>query len=129
MQAARLTRLFRERLPDTELTLHSHNTRGMGLANVLASIGAGRLRADPRARAGPSARRLTGDIEETSAAASAGMAGVPCQTCIRLPPSLVRLAQCRHSQAAPRTPDESPCWLGRMRVRSGSRVNAGPLPG
>ena len=41
MQVARLTRLFRERLPDTELTLHSHNTRGMGLANVLASIGAG----------------------------------------------------------------------------------------
>jgi hydroxymethylglutaryl-CoA lyase len=36
----------RERWPDTELTLHFHNTRGMGLANVLAGIEAGADRFD-----------------------------------------------------------------------------------
>jgi hydroxymethylglutaryl-CoA lyase len=40
------TRAFRERWPDTELTLHFHNTRGMGLANVLAAIDAGADRFD-----------------------------------------------------------------------------------
>ena len=45
-QVAQLTRAFRERWPDTELTLHFHNTRGMGLANVLAGIDAGADRFD-----------------------------------------------------------------------------------
>ena len=45
-QVARLTRAFRERFADTELTLHFHNTRGMGLANVLAGIDAGADRFD-----------------------------------------------------------------------------------
>jgi hydroxymethylglutaryl-CoA lyase len=36
----------RERWPGTELTLHFHNTRGMGLANVLAGIEAGADRFD-----------------------------------------------------------------------------------
>ena len=45
-QVARLTRAFRERFPDTELTLHFHNTRGMGLANVLAGIDVGADRFD-----------------------------------------------------------------------------------
>lgn len=45
-QVAALTRSFRERWPDTELTLHFHNTRGMGLANVLAGINAGADRFD-----------------------------------------------------------------------------------
>lgn len=45
-QVQQLTRAFRERWPDTELTLHFHNTRGMGLANVLAAIGAGADRFD-----------------------------------------------------------------------------------
>ena len=45
-QVAALTRKFRERWPDTELTLHFHNTRGMGLANVLAGIDAGAERFD-----------------------------------------------------------------------------------
>ena len=40
-QVAELTAAFRQRWPDTELTLHFHNTRGMGLANVLAGIDAG----------------------------------------------------------------------------------------
>lgn len=43
---ASLTRTVRERWPDTELTLHFHNTRGMGLANVLAAIDAGASRFD-----------------------------------------------------------------------------------
>ena len=45
-QVARLTRAFRERFQSTELTLHFHNTRGMGLANVLAGIDAGADRFD-----------------------------------------------------------------------------------
>jgi hydroxymethylglutaryl-CoA lyase len=45
-QVAALVRGFRQRWPDTELTLHFHNTRGMGLANVLASIDAGADRFD-----------------------------------------------------------------------------------
>ena len=45
-QVARLTRAFRERFAKTELTLHFHNTRGMGLANVLAGIAAGADRFD-----------------------------------------------------------------------------------
>ncbi|TXI70770.1 MAG: hydroxymethylglutaryl-CoA lyase [Limnohabitans sp.] len=45
-QVAQLTQAFRERWPDTELTLHFHNTRGMGLANVLAAIDAGADRFD-----------------------------------------------------------------------------------
>ena len=45
-QVARLTRAFRERFAHTELTLHFHNTRGMGLANVLAGIDAGADRFD-----------------------------------------------------------------------------------
>jgi len=45
-QVAQLVRDFHARLPGTELTLHFHNTRGMGLSNVLASIDAGADRFD-----------------------------------------------------------------------------------
>jgi hydroxymethylglutaryl-CoA lyase len=45
-QVAALTQAFVQRWPATELTLHFHNTRGMGLANVLAGIDAGALRFD-----------------------------------------------------------------------------------
>ena len=45
-QVAALTAAFRRRWPATELTLHFHNTRGMGLANVLAGIDAGADRFD-----------------------------------------------------------------------------------
>lgn len=45
-QVERLTRIFRQRWPDTELTLHFHNTRGLAIANVLAAIDAGANRFD-----------------------------------------------------------------------------------
>ncbi len=45
-QVATLTRAARLRWPGLELTLHFHNTRGMGLANVLAGIDAGANRFD-----------------------------------------------------------------------------------
>jgi hydroxymethylglutaryl-CoA lyase len=45
-QVASLTRRFRDAWPDIELSLHFHNTRGMGLANVLAGIDAGADRFD-----------------------------------------------------------------------------------
>lgn len=45
-QVLAFTRAVRDRWPDSELTLHFHNTRGMGLANVLAAIDAGADRFD-----------------------------------------------------------------------------------
>ena len=45
-QVSALTQAVRQRWPATELTLHFHNTRGMGLANVLAAIAAGADRFD-----------------------------------------------------------------------------------
>jgi hydroxymethylglutaryl-CoA lyase len=45
-QVAALTAAARARWPGVEFTLHFHNTRGMGLANVLAAIGGGADRFD-----------------------------------------------------------------------------------
>lgn len=45
-QVFTLVQAFRARFPSTELTLHFHNTRGMGLANVLSAIDAGADRFD-----------------------------------------------------------------------------------
>src|SRR5919199_111536 len=41
LQARELLSAARERLPGVELTAHFHNTRGQGLANVLAALEAG----------------------------------------------------------------------------------------
>jgi hydroxymethylglutaryl-CoA lyase len=41
VQVREFFELARERLPDAELTAHFHNTRGQGLANVLAALEAG----------------------------------------------------------------------------------------
>ena len=43
-QVEQLMRGVGERFPDIALTLHFHNTRGMGLANVLAGLAAGVVR-------------------------------------------------------------------------------------
>jgi hydroxymethylglutaryl-CoA lyase len=40
-QVQRLVAATRQRFPEVELTLHFHNTRGMGLANVVAGLNAG----------------------------------------------------------------------------------------
>ena len=45
-QVARLVKRVLERLPAAALTLHFHNTRGLGLANVLAAYEAGARRFD-----------------------------------------------------------------------------------
>jgi len=45
-QVRELTRAVLARFPGTELSLHFHNTRGMGLANVLAGLEAGAARFD-----------------------------------------------------------------------------------
>jgi hydroxymethylglutaryl-CoA lyase len=45
-QVAHLVEAFRRRWPTAALTLHMHNTRGMGLANVLAALQAGADRFD-----------------------------------------------------------------------------------
>ncbi|SAL21472.1 hydroxymethylglutaryl-CoA lyase [Caballeronia peredens] len=45
-QVARLVARVLEHVPAADLTLHFHNTRGLGLANVLAAYGAGARRFD-----------------------------------------------------------------------------------
>jgi hydroxymethylglutaryl-CoA lyase len=45
-QVAALTRAFRARWPHVELALHFHDTRGLGLVNVVAAIDAGADRFD-----------------------------------------------------------------------------------
>ncbi|HTN66952.1 MAG TPA: hydroxymethylglutaryl-CoA lyase [Burkholderiaceae bacterium] len=40
-QVSDICRSFKQRWENTELTLHFHNTRGMGLANALSAVGAG----------------------------------------------------------------------------------------
>lgn len=45
-QVARMCEAAQERFPNLQLTLHFHNTRGMGLANVLAAAQAGIRRFD-----------------------------------------------------------------------------------
>lgn len=45
-QVARLVRRVMQRVPASALTLHFHNTRGLGLANVLAAYEAGARRFD-----------------------------------------------------------------------------------
>lgn len=45
-QVQKLTTAMRDRFPGAELTLHFHNTRGMGLANVLTGLEAGADRFD-----------------------------------------------------------------------------------
>lgn len=45
-QVARMCEALQQRFPDLQLTLHFHNTRGMGLANVLAAVQSGITRFD-----------------------------------------------------------------------------------
>ena len=45
-QVSRMVALLQRQLPDTQLTLHFHNTRGMGLANVVAAVQGGITRFD-----------------------------------------------------------------------------------
>lgn len=45
-QVSRMVAILITQLPDTQLTLHFHNTRGMGLANVLAAVEGGITRFD-----------------------------------------------------------------------------------
>ncbi len=45
-QVSRMVEALQKQLPHTQLTLHFHNTRGMGLANVLAAVQGGITRLD-----------------------------------------------------------------------------------
>jgi hydroxymethylglutaryl-CoA lyase len=45
-QVSRMVDVLQKQLPHTQLTLHFHNTRGMGLANVLAAVQGGITRLD-----------------------------------------------------------------------------------
>jgi hydroxymethylglutaryl-CoA lyase len=45
-QVSRMVEALQQQLPQTQLTLHFHNTRGMGLANVLAAVQGGITRFD-----------------------------------------------------------------------------------
>jgi hydroxymethylglutaryl-CoA lyase len=46
LQVQRLVEALQSQLADVQLTLHFHNTRGMGLANILAAVQAGITRFD-----------------------------------------------------------------------------------
>jgi hydroxymethylglutaryl-CoA lyase len=46
LQVQRLVEALQAQLADVQLTLHFHNTRGMGLANILAAVQAGITRFD-----------------------------------------------------------------------------------
>ena len=45
-QVAQMCEVLQQRFPSLQLTLHFHNTRGMGLANVLAAVQSGITRFD-----------------------------------------------------------------------------------
>lgn len=45
-QVSKMARSLQKKFPDLQLTMHFHNTRGMGLANVLAAAQAGIIRFD-----------------------------------------------------------------------------------
>ena len=45
-QVSRIAESLQKKFPHTQLTMHFHNTRGMGLANVLAAVQAGIVRFD-----------------------------------------------------------------------------------
>ncbi len=45
-QVKRMSEVLQKRFPSLQLTLHFHNTRGMGLANVLAAVQSGIVRFD-----------------------------------------------------------------------------------
>ena len=45
-QVISMSELIQKRFPETQITMHFHNTRGMGLANVLAAVQSGITRFD-----------------------------------------------------------------------------------
>jgi len=45
-QVISMSELMQKRFPETQITMHFHNTRGMGLANVLAAVQSGITRFD-----------------------------------------------------------------------------------
>ncbi len=74
-QVAQMCEQFRQRLPETGLTIHLHNTRGMGLANAVAAWETGVTRFDAAA-GGLGAARMHREPAETS---------VPRNSCICSP--------------------------------------------
>ncbi len=119
-QVADLTRAFRERWPGTELTLHFHNTRGMGLANVLAAIDAGADRFD--ASFGgiggcPYAPGASGNVCTEEVAHALGLMGFDTGI------DLARLVE-----AAARLPALIGHDVPSQIVKAGARLDLHPLP-
>jgi hydroxymethylglutaryl-CoA lyase len=119
-QVAALTRAFRSRWPATELTLHFHNTRGMGLANVIAAIDAGADRFD--ASLGgiggcPYAPGATGNICSEEIVHALGLMGY--ETGVDLPLLIA---------AAKRLPALIGHDIPSQVVKAGRRLDLHPLP-
>ncbi len=119
-QVAELTQAFRSRWPGTELTLHFHNTRGMGLANVLASIASGADRFD--ASLGgiggcPYAPGATGNVCTEEIAHALALMGY--DTGIDLPLLIT---------AAQRLPDLIGHDIPSQIAKAGQRLDLHPLP-
>ncbi|ALK95540.1 hydroxymethylglutaryl-CoA lyase [Massilia sp. WF1] len=120
-QVHALTREVRERWPALELTLHFHNTRGMGLANVLAAIDAGADRFD--ASLGgiggcPYAPGATGNVCTEEVVHALGLMGY--ETGVDLPLLL---------QAARRLQDLVGHEVPSQIVKAGRRLDLHPLTG
>lgn len=119
-QVAELTAAFRAQWPGTELTLHFHNTRGMGLANVLAALDAGADRFD--ASFGgiggcPYAPGASGNVCTEEIAHALALMGY--DTGIDLPRLLA---------AAARLPDLIGHEIPSQIVKAGQRLDLHPLP-
>jgi len=120
-QVAALARAFRGRWPSAGLTLHLHNTRGLGLANALAGIDAGADRFD--ASLGgiggcPYAPGATGNVCTEEVAHALGLMGF--QTGI----DLARLVA-----AARRLPALLGHEVPSQIVKAGCRLDLHPVPG
>jgi len=96
-QVYQLCRAIRARFPQLEITLHFHNTRGLGLSNVLAALAAGITQFDA-SLAGiggcPFAPGATGNICTEDLINLLQSSGINCSA------DLDAVIQCSHSLAA-----------------------------
>ncbi|MDR3670016.1 MAG: hydroxymethylglutaryl-CoA lyase [Holophaga sp.] len=119
-QVADLTRAFLKRWPTAELTLHLHNTRGLGLANILAGIDAGAVRFDSSLGGiggCPYAPGATGNVSTDEVAHALELMGF--QTGLDLP-RLIALARRLPAQLGHEVPSQI--------VKAGRRLDLHPLP-
>lgn len=132
-QVGRMVAEYRRRFPGTALTLHLHNTRGLGLANVLAALDAGadRLDASLGGLGGcPYAPGATGNVCTEDLVHMLEAMGYPTGVdlprllaCARTLPGLVGHAVPGQVAKAGRIADlhPTPAWLAEVRAKAMGR--------